>query len=411
MIKSRHPEPWTAHSSNNSWTPLPPGLDQSLLSPHGLQKPPCFSGDGDPLTFLNLYDNYAELLGWDEPRKLRTLPLYTTGAALPWFESLAVAHKDTWDHFIDAFNIKYDNPQEHFFLRQQLGTTKMMPNESVEEYFNKMNRLFRKLTLDPPSSLHYFISGLPPQILEWVIQKEPATLEQAKNFAQIKQNLLVSAETNQGSVHAINKTHQSGNENTQVARQMHDMTEKMCRMEQRFHDMTNFLDQRPTNSTPPRQPYVPGPRPINQNTPYSPWLRPGRTTDGQPICYACNQVGHTQYCCPPKETQPHVSFSETPQQYRRSVDRQSKSYPFPRPNLNVLIHPKPPLTPYSLQDIGCDSISPTTQTTPPTLNNASFAVTPQESSVPPNRLDFSTDLYKLFLHLLPVVKPPSPEEI
>ena len=198
------------------------GLRPIPAPAHGLQKPPCFSGDGDPLTFLNLYDTYAELLGWDEPRKLRTLPLYTTGAALLWFESLAVAHKDTLDHFIDAFNIKYDNPQEHFFLQQQLGTAKMMPNESVEQYFNKMNRLFRKLTLDPPSSLHYFISGLPPQILECVIQKEPTTLEQAKNFAQIKQNLLASAETNQGSVHAINKTHQTENENTQVARQMRD---------------------------------------------------------------------------------------------------------------------------------------------------------------------------------------------
>ena len=225
-----------------------------------------------------------------------------------------------------------------FFLGQQLGTTKMMPNESVEEYFNKMNRLFRKLTLDPPSSLHYFISGLPPQILEWVIQKEPTTLEQAKNVAQIKPNLLTSAETNQGSVHAINRTPQIDNENTRIARQMRDMSDKMYRMERRFHDMTGLQDQRPTNSPPPRQPYVPGPRPINQDTPrtFGPRGRPGRTTDGQPICYVCNQVGHTSYRCPQKETQTQVSFSEVPRQYQRSDNRQSKPYQFPSPKLECV---------------------------------------------------------------------------
>ena len=54
---------------------------------HGLQKYPMSSGNDDHSKFLNLYNTYAESLGWDipTPDKLYFLTaFYSTANLLPW---------------------------------------------------------------------------------------------------------------------------------------------------------------------------------------------------------------------------------------------------------------------------------------------------------------------------------------
>ena len=79
-------------------------------------------------------------------------------------------------------------------IRQSLSQLLQLEKESVADYSHNVRNLCARLSLPKSEWTYYFIQGLRPEIRDYVILQQADNLDEAENFAQLKEFVLASGD-------------------------------------------------------------------------------------------------------------------------------------------------------------------------------------------------------------------------
>ena len=157
---------------------------------------PIFDGseNKDVFEFLDKFKRAAKLNGWNDDDLPIGLPLYLKGHASAWFKCLQGADEMTFDELSRAMINHFESKATQWRIRQSLSQLRQLEKESVADYSQNVRTLCARLSLPRSEWIHYFIQGLRPEIRDYVILQQPNHLDEAENFAQLKEFVLASSD-------------------------------------------------------------------------------------------------------------------------------------------------------------------------------------------------------------------------
>ena len=157
---------------------------------------PIFDGseNEDVFEFLDKFKRAATLNGWNDDDLPIGLPLYLKGHASAWFKCLQGANEMTFDELSTAMINHFASRATQWRIRQTLSQLRQLQKESVVDYSNNVRNLCARLRLPRSEWIYYFIQGLRPEIRDYVILQQANNLDEAENFAQLKEFVLASSD-------------------------------------------------------------------------------------------------------------------------------------------------------------------------------------------------------------------------
>jgi len=115
-------------------------------------KAPTFSGRAveDADGFIKAFDRYAKYRDiTDNDKKLNLFVILLHNAAASWLDSLPDSSKDTYDHLLAVFAIRYSLTESlKFKCANDLFSRKQLPDESVDNYVTQMRKTARLIDVD-----------------------------------------------------------------------------------------------------------------------------------------------------------------------------------------------------------------------------------------------------------------------
>lgn len=150
---------------------------------------PLFTGDANenPILFMEEFALYSQLLNWSDDQCLLTFPLSLKGQARLWFSALPAGSYKTMEELTQLFRDRFVSSSANFLLRQKLTQRKQLPSESVDSFITDIRlRCLRLGITKDEEQLHYFVSGLRPELQSHVILNKPDTLAKAEELAKLK---------------------------------------------------------------------------------------------------------------------------------------------------------------------------------------------------------------------------------
>ena len=256
-------------------------------------KMPSFGGnsDEDVNSFISKYNRIAEVQNWSESRKTRMLPFCFKDHAEAWFDSSPESEQKNFSELTEALRQKFDSRSTKYRLRQELNERKQGNSESVADFVTDVRRICRRIKLTDSEAVNYFVQGLRSDLREFVMLKEPQSLEQAEDFAKLKETV-PEDRTLKGKMDKLiemvsESKLQKENSNTIAAMSfgkdfnqgelLKRDIEKMV-SEQVAEQLRHFKYK-------------------DRGHP-SGGMRNRRTADGRPICNFCNKPNHIYSVCP-----------------------------------------------------------------------------------------------------------------
>lgn len=114
------------------------------------------------------YENIASALKWDDPSKVKKLPVYLMGPADDWFQVNIKKEIESklWDEVREEF-IEYFTPaSKSIYAREKIRQKKQLNTESVSDYFAAMQNLCLRANkdMDKDEVIQNIIEGLRPEI-------------------------------------------------------------------------------------------------------------------------------------------------------------------------------------------------------------------------------------------------------
>ena len=167
---------------------------QESMSMRGMLNFPTFKGDDseDVRDFLSNYARVADICGWSREKSCRALPLHLKGPASAWFNSLPDRDDLTFDQLAKALEKQYASGASKWQLTQILDERKQREGETINSYTTDIRKQCNRLNLPPAECLKHFVRGLKEEIRSYVVLQQPETIEQAENYARLKEVTLKS---------------------------------------------------------------------------------------------------------------------------------------------------------------------------------------------------------------------------
>jgi hypothetical protein len=152
--------------------------------------PSKFSGSATrPDDAIDWFENLVSFLNYKrlpEPERIRFFPMMLSGNASQWFRNLTPIQTATWGAIEEAFKNTYGRSEIlRFQHTAELFQSPQTAQESVEDYFIRVNRLARSLNLTQQTLFDAFVGGLRGPIKQHVITVNARNLAEAKNAARI----------------------------------------------------------------------------------------------------------------------------------------------------------------------------------------------------------------------------------
>ena len=107
------------------------------------------------------------------------------GQAEVWFDALPNATQTNVQALNASFTNAFINVPIPWHLERELLKRCLEKNERFDAYLNDIVKLCRRLRKTDGETMHSFMRGLPPRIQSGVIQREPATLQEAVQAAKL----------------------------------------------------------------------------------------------------------------------------------------------------------------------------------------------------------------------------------
>lgn len=153
---------------------------------HHVFVPPSFTGYSRQAadSWLDRFNKYVALEGYNDDEKLATFRLLLTGSAEVWYQSLLDAVKDDLDALIIAFTAKYVDPPALGFSRESaLMNTTQKEKQSVEQFLFDIKKRAAQINKTDDQIKFLFMRGLKKDIRQHVLLQAPDTLDQAESMA------------------------------------------------------------------------------------------------------------------------------------------------------------------------------------------------------------------------------------
>jgi hypothetical protein len=150
--------------------------------------PTLFTGahGQDPKIWLASLGNYSDYKELTDEKKLALFKLRLGDTARDWLIALPDAHKDTFAHLSAAFIARFQ-PQEieKYKFARDLFNQKQQTGQSVDAYITDLKTKAAIVGLDAKSLLYVAISGLRSDLVTYVVQRSPATLDELLTHARV----------------------------------------------------------------------------------------------------------------------------------------------------------------------------------------------------------------------------------
>jgi hypothetical protein len=187
--------------------------------------PTLFTGahGQDPKIWLASLGNYSDYKELTDEKKLALFKLRLGDTARDWLIALPDAQKDTFAHLSAAFIARFQ-PQEieKYKFARDLFNQKQQTGQSVDAYITDLKTKAAIVGLDAKSLLYVAISGLRSDLVTYVVQRSPATLDELLTHARV-------AELSRA--HEVTRSDDTVTRQLdQLSQQMSILTAKMCAM-------------------------------------------------------------------------------------------------------------------------------------------------------------------------------------
>lgn len=162
-----------------------------------------FSGDGsqDAQLWLTRFQLMAVTKNLNDNKAKATLPLLLKENALRWYVALPQHVKDNYAELKREFIIRYGPDERVQWQRTaSLYQTAQGSGESVEDYVSGVTSKGAELNLPEEQLRNIVLNGLRPHLRQFVLQQNPATLDDMRKSAKLAELTLPDTAKEQQSV-------------------------------------------------------------------------------------------------------------------------------------------------------------------------------------------------------------------
>lgn len=199
--------------SNN--VELSSNIQPSLVSTRDIKLQP-YSKDDDAQQWLNMFDTFAMLKGWNDTTKAMSLPFYVKD--LDWFHPLTPDAKSKWcllsQAFLETFAL---SRAEKYAKLQALLNRRQLPDEKVADYLQAMQRESNLLQRSEDQLLEAAVQGLQSDIKRHIIMRDCRTFLELKSAACLIETAEKTCTSEPKQVAAVG--YSNNNNNTNNSRQ------------------------------------------------------------------------------------------------------------------------------------------------------------------------------------------------
>jgi Retrotransposon gag protein len=135
-----------------------------------------YDGKTSVKSFLEKYEAIAVANNWTDKQKLQNFVLHISGAVKDFYKAYQTKNASfSWTDLKDAVLAAFQSKTTKEEFERKLRERRMVRNETVEDYYWNMDRLFQKV--DPKMTddrkISYLIRGIHPVVAREVYAKEP----------------------------------------------------------------------------------------------------------------------------------------------------------------------------------------------------------------------------------------------
>jgi hypothetical protein len=212
----------------------------------------------DPKVWLASLRDYVAYKGLNEEKQLALFKLRLGETARDWLMALPDDNKDTFAHLSAAFLARFQPKEiEKYKFARDLFNHKQKPGQSVDAYVTDLRTKAAIVGLDAKSLLYVAISGLSSDIVTYVVQRSPATLDELLTHARVAE---------------LSRAHETARADDVVSQQLDHLSQQMCLLTEKMSSMTTatvenrrsrpttpvdrhvtFSEQRPRSTSPYRR--------------------------------------------------------------------------------------------------------------------------------------------------------------
>ena len=332
-----------AYAGRERWTSTPrdPGMtltanDTDATSPRGYQAqqhpiqipgnlpnvmaPPPYDGTSDVDTWINRFIAFAKIKGWSVEEQAAAAPCFFRATAAAWFDCLEPNTVNSRDRLFEELVKRFGyHSSEKWSQIENWDKRNQGTEEGVDDYVMAIKKIGKTLDKSAGEVRDKVIRGFRPHISEYVMEKEPSTLEEAIALAK-KANSIMKRRNNVDTQQISSLSAQISALRTSLGSDMSMVKEQVMAVSVQAEDLKKKMTEpeRPPTTRPPYNPPRPSVihptnRPVNAGQgPKSGYgyrsmecFRCGNPSHTQDQCfhinrqcYECMQIGHLGRMCP-----------------------------------------------------------------------------------------------------------------
>ena len=168
------------------------GRKQAITHTNKMEGVPAlarFDGSAMGQEAKHWYENLERLSilkKWSGEDFLNTFPMYLTGAAVLWYNTLDACDKDTKAHLKAAFFRRFQwSVQQKQERKAQFFRSRQQETESSDVFINRMITFAQDLGLDDDSIMAGVMAGLKEEVHRQVRMQRPSTIDDVRAIARL----------------------------------------------------------------------------------------------------------------------------------------------------------------------------------------------------------------------------------
>ncbi len=131
-------------------------------------------------------DQFAVLYNKSDEYKAKQIPFFLRGGAHLFWRDLPASHKLDYKKITDGLRIMYGPLQAtDDILYPRLANSNQKPSTTVQTFYEEFLRLKQNLDVSPSFLLGTFLNGLLPHLKNYVVLRQPKTVQDAVQLAKI----------------------------------------------------------------------------------------------------------------------------------------------------------------------------------------------------------------------------------
>ncbi|XP_071099911.1 uncharacterized protein [Haliotis cracherodii] len=177
------PLPAPSPSSSSASTASPSAAEppsHTMATPHIKLRP--YTGQEEATSWWQEFVTFVKLFNYNQDRQCLLFPFYLEGTAKLWHQDLAEETRNDMGRLEEAFKSRFNRPKTFDVNLLQMAQSK---EETINDFLTRIQGATRNQELPMSMIVAVAVNGLRPSIRQWVINKEPASLEAVRHHAEL----------------------------------------------------------------------------------------------------------------------------------------------------------------------------------------------------------------------------------